>query len=247
MAPLCVILPLYIYPLKKAWEPLICAAEAHPSVRFLVIVNPGNGPGPNSMPDASYRAVLRKLNSISNIQPIGYVHCSYGQRALKDIQSDVDIYRQWNSEFRLEGIFIDEVPSDPDLVPYMASLSNHVHSTWQFSLDRRGVVIYNPGVVVDRAFFDDAEYVVTFEQSEAHWRTIAAAGQDTTQIASDLYPKALVIMHTCTTAEGGLEKLVEEVRASGFAGAFITEQEGGNFTQWPGTWDQLVRALDEGI
>lgn len=243
MAPLSVILPLYIYPLEQAWEPLIRAANAHTNVHFLVIVNPGNGPGPDSMPDASYRAVLRKLNSISNIQPVGYVHCTYGQRALGEIQKDVDIYRQWNSEFRLDGIFVDEVPSDPDLVPYMASLANHVHSTWRSGLDRHGVVIYNPGVVIDRAFFSDAEYIVTFEQSQDHWKTLQVAGQDTPHLPSDLYSKALAIMHTCVTADGGLEQLIEEVRALGFAGLYITEQEGGNFTQWPCTWGHLVRLL----
>lgn len=247
MAPLCVILPLYIYPLKKAWDPLVHAAEAHPNVRFLVIVNPGNGPGPDSMPDASYKAALRKLNLIANIHPIGYVHTSYGQRALVDVQRDVDLYRQWNSTFRLEGIFIDEVPSDPSSLPYMASLSNHVHSTWQTNLNRHGLVIYNPGVVVDRAFFDNAEYVVTFEQSQAHWKALQATREEGSGLPGDLHSKALVIMHTCSTAEGGLEQVIEEVRGSGFAGLYITEQEGGNFTKWPRTWRSLVRALDEGL
>lgn len=245
MAQLCVILPLYIYPLDKAWEPLIRAAKAHPNVRFIAIVNPGNGPGADTMPDANYRAALRELSLVCNILPVGYVHCTYGQRDLEAIRRDVDIYRQWNSEFRMEGIFIDEVPSGPEHVPYMASLSNHVHITWQAGLDRSGVVIYNPGVVIDRAFFGNADYVVTFEQSQSHWSALHAECQDAAKLPSDLHSKALVIMHTCSTAGGGLESIVREVRKQGFAGLYITEQEGGNFTQWPSTWDLFVRTLAE--
>lgn len=245
MAPLSVILPLYIYPLEKAWEPLLRGAKAHPNVRFIVIINPGNGPGLDPLPDANYRGVLRGLSLVRNILPVGYVHCSYGQRDLEAIRKDVDIYRQWNREFRMEGIFIDEVPSNPDLVPYMTSLSNHIHHTWRAGVDRGAIVIYNPGVVIDRAFFSNAEYIVTFEQSQAHWSTLQTAGHDTAQLPSDLHSKALVIMHTCSTAGGGLESIVREVRKQGFAGLYITEQEGGNFTQWPSTWDLFVRTLAE--
>ncbi|KFH46844.1 Spherulin-like protein [Hapsidospora chrysogenum ATCC 11550] len=247
MNPPCVIVPLYIYPLEKAWEPLFRAARAQPRVQFLAIVNPNNGPGQDALPDASYKVVLQDLAKLPNIRPLGYVHCRYGQRPAADIRKEIDTYREWNRGYRLEGIFIDEAPSDTTLVAYMASLADHVRSSWQAAgLGRHGLVVYNPGVVVDGAFFDNADFVVTFEQSWAHWNLLqsAAAAKGVSQLAPDLSPKALAIIHTFSEAcSGELERIVEDIRSMGFAGLYITEQEGGGFTFWPETWDRCVAAV----
>ena len=244
MPPPCVIVPLYIYPLKGAWEPLFRASLRHPQVQFLAIINPNSGPGQDAVPDASYRAVLRELGRVPNIRPVGYVHCSYGKRSAADIRGEIDTYRGWNPEFKLDGIFIDEAPSDPGLVPYMTSLADHVHSSWLTTLGRHGLVIYNPGVVIDGAFFDAADYVVTFEQAWNHWALLQSTDQTALQVAPDLRHKTLAIIHSFANAGDRLEQVMDNARRMGLAGLYVTEQDGGGFTWWPKAWDKFVAVLD---
>lgn len=172
---------------------------------------------------------------MSHIQSIGYDHCSCSQRATEDILKEIYTYREWNHEFKLEGIFIDEAPSDPALLPCMASLANHVQSSWS-TLDRHSLVIYNPGVFIDGAFFNCADYVVTFEQSWDHWNLLHSAEQAVPPLAQDLCPKALAIIHSFVNAGDHLEKVIEKVRGMGVAGLYITEQDGGGCTWWPNAW-----------
>ncbi|KUI53111.1 Spherulin-4 [Cytospora mali] len=128
-----ILLPLYIYPTPTAWEPLYSAAASHPELDFLVVVNPGNGPGPGVLPDANYVEALAKLTGSQNVRVIGYVHCSYGNRLLDDIMADVSAYRGWTEAsvqrgdektIVVDGIFIDEVPSSTEFVQYLATLSS---------------------------------------------------------------------------------------------------------------------------
>ncbi|ROW08376.1 hypothetical protein VMCG_03269 [Cytospora schulzeri] len=127
-----ILLPLYIYPAPTAWEPLYTAAASHPELDFLVVVNPGNGPGPGNLPDANYMVALTRLAGLQNVRIIGYVHCSYGNRLLDAIVADLNAYRGWTEASAqlgeekpiiVDGIFIDEVPSSTEFVQYLATLS----------------------------------------------------------------------------------------------------------------------------
>lgn len=240
MDPPFILVPLYIYPLEGAWEPLLQVARDHPAVQFTAIINPNSGPGATALPDASYVAALRTLSGIPNIRPLGYVHCSYGKRPIGVVKSEIDVYRGWNAEFRLDGVFFDEAPSDPSYVEYMASLSEHTKTTWQAGLGHAGITIYNPGVVVERAYFQHADYVVAFEQSEEHWRRYFAE-QGLPQIAVEMRRKTVAIVHSCRAKEGRAEVLARQVRAFGLSGVYLTEQMGGGYTQWPVT---LARQAD---
>ena len=244
MAPPFIIVPLYIYPLKAAWEPLVNAARAHPKVQFLAVINPNNGPGQSTLPDSSYLAALRELNEIPNIQPLGYVFCTYGKRPLADIEKDIDLYRGWNAEFRLDGIFIDEAPSDVQRINYMAEIRQYAEATWQSALARSSLIIQNPGVAVGQGFFDVADYVVAFEQSETHWKNHFQV-HDLHQLPPKARSKVVIIMHTCNTSDGALERLLEDVTSFGFAGVYMTEQEGGGYTEWPESWHELAKAIEQ--
>ncbi|CAH0059262.1 unnamed protein product [Clonostachys solani] len=235
---LSVIVPLYIYPLEKAWEPLFHAAKAHPNVRFLVIVNPHNGPGDSALPDASYAAALRELNAVCNIHVIGYVYCTYGNRPVDDIQRDIDVYLGWNDQFRVDGIFVDEAPSSSEKVTYMASLTEYTSKSWEGALGRRSINILNPGVVAHAAYFDSADFVVTFEQSAAHWNVEDVKNAIET-LSPDHCPKSLVIIHTCDSDEE-ISDLVQQAKSKSLGGIYITEQVGGFFTKWPQAWDHFL-------
>jgi hypothetical protein len=240
---LFILVPLYIYPLERAWEPLLEAARAHPNVQFLAVINPSNGPGETPLPDASYAAAMRELSGVPNIKPLGYVYCSYGNRAIDAVKGDVDIFHGWNSEFRLEGIFIDEAPSQPDLTRYMRSISDYAHTRWQAALGRPGIVVYNPGVVPNQDYYSAADLVVSFEQSESHWEQLVAAKQ-IIRLAPDISSKNVAVVHTFDDSHGDLTGFVSRVRDLGFGGIFITDQEGGGYNRWPQAWQRLVEFVD---
>lgn len=99
-----VLVPLYIYPAPGAWDPLFAAAEARPELDFWVVANPANGPGDGALPDANYVRELARLTALRNVKVVGYVHCSYGQRAAEDIVADVEAYGRWEGEMSVRGV-----------------------------------------------------------------------------------------------------------------------------------------------
>lgn len=234
-----VIIPLYIYPLDQAWGPLLDAARKHPDLQFVPVINPNNGPGETALPDANYVAALSQLSELPNIQPLGYIHCRYGNRTLDAIRGEIDIYRGWNSQVRLDGIFFDESPADPDYVHFMAALSEYTKTTWQTSLDEPGQVVYNPGRVVDQAFFEHPDCVIVFEQSEEQWIGYFVE-QGLPLIDTMVREKSAAIVHSCSIGEEETKSLVAQIGSFGFMGLLLTDQLGGLYTQWPTGWSQLV-------
>ncbi|RKF74327.1 spherulin domain protein [Golovinomyces cichoracearum] len=125
-----IIVPLYIYPFPKAWDPLYEAIRNYESLNFIVVLNPENGPGrqnhshnhhgdeekTNSIPDSNYIREIPKLNSFANVQTVGYVSTNWAKRDLELVLGDVTIYSNWSKKHRNEsipdlgvrGIFLDE-------------------------------------------------------------------------------------------------------------------------------------------
>lgn len=84
-------------------------------MNFTVVINPGNGPGPNSLPDANYTREIPVLASYANVRLLGYVHTSYAQRNISLVRKDIETYAAWptestNSDLAVRGIFFDEAP-----------------------------------------------------------------------------------------------------------------------------------------
>ena len=152
-----ILVPLYIYPFPGAWEPLYTAIEANPRTQFLVIVNPGNGPGPAPLPDANYCREIPKLKSHSNVAVFGYVHVNWARRRLDEVCKDVEIYAAWpvqqqqqqqghldtqqpphqdqdvsDGRLAIDGIFVDETPIEAreHEVAFLGSLTKLAHSIW---------------------------------------------------------------------------------------------------------------------
>ncbi|POR39125.1 Spherulin-4 [Tolypocladium paradoxum] len=237
-----VVVPLYIYPLEGAWEPLFEAAAAHPEMRFVAIINPDSGPGQTPLPDASYMAALKRLSEIPNIRALGYVHCSYGKRPVHTIKADIDVYRDWNGCLELGGIFFDETPSDARYVQFMATLAGHTKSTWQRHLGKDGTVVYNPGVVVGRGYFEHPDYVVVFEQSQDHWNR-SFVHQGLQHASVEARAKSVAIVHSSSTTGAKVEALARQVRSFGVTGIFVTDEQAGGYTKWPATWKQFAEAM----
>lgn len=244
-----IVVPLYIYPAEDAWQPLVEAAARHPKAKFMVIVNPNSGPGESTLPDANYVAALRRLSVLPNVELLGYVHCSYGQREITTITTEIDKYSHWSAEFTklggeeapvsLHGIFFDEVPSNVLHLDFMSRLSSHARAQWAKDdrASQPAIVIYNPGVLVGREFYEHSDYVVAFEHADSTWRDFenALAG-----LSRSTRAKTVVLIHTFHRDGEHLASLVSEIRRSGLGGQFVTEQIGGGYTRWPALWLQYV-------
>ena len=98
---------------------------------FTVVINPGNGPGPNSLPDANYTREIPKLASHANVRLLGYVHTTYAQRNISLLRKDIETYAAWpkvssNPDLAVRGIFFDETPQQysANAVAYLQNLTD---------------------------------------------------------------------------------------------------------------------------
>lgn len=94
--------------------------SAYPTVTFVVIINPHNGPGASSQPDAAYSREIGQLNSLPNVRLVGYVRINYCERDLAEVHEDVNKYAGWSTltssdsaqmSLAVHGIFFDETPN----------------------------------------------------------------------------------------------------------------------------------------
>lgn len=89
--------------------------STHPNVNFTIVINPGNGPGPDDLPDANYTRAIPILSSYANVRLLGYVHTSYTTRNAAAVYRDIKTYAEWptksaNPNLAVRGIFFDETP-----------------------------------------------------------------------------------------------------------------------------------------
>jgi Spherulation-specific family 4 len=79
------------------------------------VINPHNGPGAITGPDANYKREIARLNSYANVRTIGYVATGYAKRELAAVLQDIAVYSAWSknptSGLGMQGIFFDETPS----------------------------------------------------------------------------------------------------------------------------------------
>ena len=117
-----ILLPLYQYPADRGsvLTPITTAIAENPSLKFILIINPANGPGPaDSSPDTNYLAATRALAAYPNAQLIGYMHASTDGGATRcsvpysSIINDIRTWVIWWSKgVPISGIFVDEAPTD---------------------------------------------------------------------------------------------------------------------------------------
>lgn len=254
-----VLVPLYIYPSATSWDPLFTAARSHVGVEFVVIVNPNNGPGRSPRPNEDYMSALQELSSLPNVKVLGYVHCSYGKRAITKLEDDVRIYQGWtglqpnsdNSELslgqpiRIDGIFFDEAPADVAHVNYMTTISDAVRAATQDGESNPHppqLVIYNPGIFVDPRFYEAADYIAVFENTTAEWNSDYVR-TNLKRLSEELRKRSIAIAHTGGSLEEQLHFGKDVISDAGFVGHFATAIPG--YTQWCPNWEAYVRHADE--
>lgn len=98
-----------------------------------MVINPGNGPGPDSLPDGNYTREIPKLTAYPNVRLLGYVYTSYGKRNVSAVRKDIQTYADWptnssNPNLAVRGIFFDETPQqyDAQTLTYLQGLTDFV-------------------------------------------------------------------------------------------------------------------------
>jgi hypothetical protein len=139
-----------VYP-GSEWTEVATAAS---QVGIIAIINPDSGPDPT--PDSSYTSYMAQLHT-AGVELIGYVHTSYGDRAIADVEADVDTYA---SEYPLlTGIFIDEASDSASEISYYTELYNYIISKGYTTS------ILNPGTQPDEGYVAISTSIVVFEDS----------------------------------------------------------------------------------
>ncbi|KAJ6611230.1 Spherulation-specific family 4 [Mycena sp. CBHHK59/15] len=211
-----IIVPLYSYPLTTAtWEPLETAISTYPDVQFYVIANPNSGPGDaNSQPDMNYQAGLVALRAHANVLLVGYVYTRYGARALADVQQDITTYAGWSTAYSVAGIFFDETQAGLTST-YKAYTDVVRAATWPSRTT--GYVVLNPGIDIgDSDYYTLADQIVTFEESYAQYQSQAP-------LPLPHPAQQAVIIHTFTGTNATLASVVQTLKTSGVASAYITD------------------------
>ncbi|CAI7606686.1 unnamed protein product [Penicillium glandicola] len=240
-----VFVPLYVYPAPEAWTPLENVISAHPDVNFTVVINPGNGPGPDSLPDANYTREIPKLTAYENVRLLGYVYTSYGKRNVSAVRKDIQTYADWptnssNPNLAVRGIFFDETPQQ-----YEAQTLTYLQGLTDFVKDLKGLgpdqfVVHNPGAVPDSRYLASADSTVVFEAAYTTFQERQAA-KLFANIADSNRTQLCAIVHSVPDSVEGkaLRSLVKQVRKVADE-VYITHLSTDYYASFGDKWTEFV-------
>ncbi|WP_165228950.1 spherulation-specific family 4 protein [Aquisphaera insulae] len=226
------IVPAYFYPGgsgELAWETIAATAREVP---LRVILNPSSGPG--RLIDSTYAAACRRARA-AGARILGYVHTSYGLRDPELVRAEVVAYLEM---YEVDGLFIDEMSSDPRSVPYYASLRRFITDR-----DPRLEVVGNPGTLTDEDYrsASTADVVVLFEGTAESFESFGPPAWALRYPADGF----AAIVHGART-ERDMRRALNHAAAAHLGAIFITDGDGPNpYDHLPGYWPREAAALRE--
>ncbi|KAJ5592778.1 hypothetical protein N7537_009682 [Penicillium hordei] len=240
-----VFVPLYVYPAPEAWAPLENVISTHPNVNFTVVINPGNGPGPDSLPDGNYTREIPKLTAYPNVRLLGYVYTSYGKRNVSAVRKDIQTYADWptnssNPNLAVRGIFFDETPQqyEAQTLTYLQGLTDFVKDLTDLGPDQ--FVVHNPGAVPDSRYIATADSTVVFEAAYTTFQERQGA-KLFTNITDSNRSQLCAIVHSVPDAVEGkaLRSLVKQVRQVADE-VYITHLSTDYYASFGAKWTEFV-------
>lgn len=221
------LLPLYQYPEGATWDPVYAAIEANPSLIFQIILNVDSGPG-GSSPDSNFATGTAKLNSYSNVETLGYVHCLYGEASQDEVNQNVTNWAAWNSysgaNASVGGIFFDETPnteggaSDVSFMQAVVGAASTAFGSSPFS------TMLNPGSSVEHTeFWTLADYIVVYESDASQYTSSVL----TTNIPSGKAGQSSILIYdfASTGTEDTAAQWLAEMTAAGVGSAHILDYD----------------------
>lgn len=169
------IVPAYSYPLPDQlnspgglWKRLADAAERL-AENLVVVVNVRNGPGegPDSADPGALNDHLAYVGAVEFVQAsgarvIGYVSTSWGRQGTSPeatVSQDINRWFQW---FPVDGIFLDEVSTDPNHAVYYRKLYERIQAHQNGS----ALVVLNCGTVPDETYANIGSSIICmYEQA----------------------------------------------------------------------------------
>ncbi len=215
--------PAYVNPPDTAyWQALI---DAVPKVRD-VIVNPDSGPG--AAASEEYVQLVKTLRE-AGIRVLGYIPTEYGARDKALVNGEINRWREW---YGVNDIFFDEVTAVAKGAPTYAAYAATVH-------DAGGAAVLNPGLMPDRAYFEFADAIVTFESPVSSYFSMK---EPPAWLRSETRTE---VWHIVSTAP--LDKLgdvVDRARQYGADHLYVTDDKEPNpYDSLPSYWGAQLDAV----
>jgi hypothetical protein len=198
-------IPMYLDPPAPAWTMETSAAAQVP----LLVANPDSGPG--SSADSAYTQAIATAHGAGQAI-IGYVHTSYGARAIAQVEADID---SWYSFYpAIDGIFSDETATAASLVAsYYAPLYSYVKAK-----GGKAVVVINPGTPPDESYMTASDIVLSFEDTYANY------GSAQTPVWTAGYPSGRFWHIVLSATQAEMTTAVSLARQRNVGLVYVTDQ-----------------------
>ncbi|ERF71976.1 hypothetical protein EPUS_07446 [Endocarpon pusillum Z07020] len=247
-----VLVPLYIYPIPGAWEPLHEAIIARPNLNFTVIINPDSGPGSTRYPSSEYTSEVQRLNVYPNVRMMGYVRIGYAKRNLTEVLEDISTYSGWSvnpnaTDQAVHGIFFDETPNE-----YTSEVSDYLKSINQAAKNAAGLlpartIIHNPGSIPDARLTDaDVDITVVFEASYQEYQEDSSSKALRARLASLPIDRSRVscIMFSVRTgmSQGDRRSLADELSQHAEF-LYLTDLSQNYYESFGPHWQDFIAAI----
>jgi len=183
----------------SAWNTV---AQYGSTVKTMAIINPNSGPG--SGITSAYTSGMTTLDN-AGVIIVGYVHSSYGARAIADVKADIEVYAE---QFPLlSGIFIDECATSTSDLAYYEELYAYIMSMpgWEY-------VVINPGSVPASGYTAAATQIVTYEDT-----TSGFASSENPSFATSA-TKNMYAMITYSATSSSMETAISAAASKGYYG-----------------------------
>jgi len=163
---------------------------------------------------------MKKLND-AGVEMVGYVHTSYGDRSVTEVNNEVNIYA--TKYANLKGIFLDEASASASDVSYYRQVYDNIMSKSGFTH-----AILNPGTQPDQGYLAVSTNIVVFENSGSSFSGSFASwvkcAPSSAQKAGYKY-KFSAIAHSASS--GSMSSLLTSMKNAGMGLVYITDGASG--------------------
>ncbi|KAK6362657.1 hypothetical protein TWF730_000112 [Orbilia blumenaviensis] len=241
-----IILPLYTYPSRAAWDPVYEKLNNHSysGIQWTIIINPSNGPGDEL--NANYRVGILRLNAAYNVNVVGYVFTDYGRRNIAEVETDIAKYASWGL---FAGIFFDETPQGDNQslshsITYLKSITNNVRKTPGF-IRQKTTVIHNPGTTVNSELLDLGQNItIIVEDTFTNYKSLAARQVISEMSANTSRTRLGCLIHSVPgneTVDNPLMDLLSEL-SQNFGHIFLTDKSSNYYNNYDGIWNNFINS-----
>jgi len=178
--------------------------------------------------DPAYAWVIQQARE-QGIRVLAYVQTYFGQRDPNELKMVIEHLEDW---YDIDGIFIDEVMPDHDMVDYYADIVAEARKY------PNQTVVINPGGTASIDYVEMADMIVTFEGNFDQYMNLEIPDWMSEYDAS----RFIHIVHS--TSNDKMEQVLDISRTRNVANIYVTDDRGANaYHLLPTYWEQEVQAI----